>query len=665
MIQRAGALAFASSLFLTACIGGSGGGEGEAAGPLPSEKILQPNPGRTAEPSATRSTLGSRSALSQQVPILQSGGQQWQPYERAEDFPNTVTLDNQLIPMSDGVKLFAKITVPATEAGTPAPGPFPVILTQTSYNSSVGQYVPAVGASDYLVKRGYASVLVDVRGTGNSEGNWEAFGEREQADYNEVVNWVVDQQWSDGRIGVQGISYLGITAVLTAEQQNPAVKAAFPIVPIGDGYRDIVFTGGNVNATFIPIWMGAVTGLGILPLELLATDDPSAILEAIPDRLAGAILDFQVPTMLKAVLGDEETVFDEGFWSVRSPLEGVDNIQVPTFIVGGSHDLFQRSEPLWFERLKGRVPVKLLIGPWTHIEAAGLPSNGLPADGVPDFDHLQLQWFDEYVMGLETNVDAQPNVTQYVTGVERYETTTDWPHPEMSAQQFFLTSDGALASRGQLQDSVPQNATTMSTLQQPLNGLCSFSTTQWTAGATGFIPLPCFESNDLAELASLTFDLPAGEDGIYINGPIQADLWVSTTAQDVQLSVRVDVVGADGRSEPLTNGLMTASMHSVDEARSRYDNGIMLQPWHTFRSTDRELLVPLEPKKVSVEVFSTSAYIPPGSSLRVSISTSNVPQGIPPLLELINSLLGVMTLHMGPEMPSGIALPIVPSEALH
>ncbi|CAN0602024.1 unnamed protein product, partial [Ectocarpus sp. 12 AP-2014] len=231
----------------------------------------------------------------------------------------------------------------------------------------------------------YAHVVVDVRGTGNSAGNWEAFGDREQADYLEVVEWVVEQPWALDRIGLGGISYLGITAILTSQHNHPAVKASFPIVPIGDGYRDIVFTGGNVNATFIPSWMALVTGLGLLPVELLATD-PASFLGAVPDRLTGALLDFQVPTILKALLGEEETVFDEGFWEIRSPMEGVDDINVPTFVVGGLFDLFQRSEPLWFERLNGRVPTKLLIGPWTHIEAAGVTSNGLPRDGVPTLD---------------------------------------------------------------------------------------------------------------------------------------------------------------------------------------------------------------------------------------------------------------------------------------
>ncbi|WP_223163230.1 CocE/NonD family hydrolase [Marinobacter salinexigens] len=672
MKLRMTVLALGTSCVLAAC-GGSDGETQQASAISPEVQTSgQGNNSNTPPGQAykTRATLGSRNTESQQVRIETSGGTEWQSYEREEVYPEAVNLGNFAIEMSDGIKLFAKVVVPGTDASTPAPGPLPVILTQTSYNSSLGQFVPAIGgASDYLVKRGYASVVVDVRGTGNSEGNWEAFGEREQQDYSEVVDWVVAQPWTDGRVGLQGISYLGITTVLTAQQQHPAVKAAFPIVPIGDGYRDIVFTGGNVNATFIPLWMGAVTGLGILPLEQLSTTGVESFLTTIPDRLEGLLLDFQVPTILKAVLGEEETVFDEGFWAVRSPMEGVDKINVPTFIVGGLNDIFQRSEPLWYERLKGRVPVKLLIGPWTHIEAAGIPTNGLPADGVPDFNNLQLQWFDEYVMGLDTPVEDQPNVTQYVTGLERYETTTDWPHPEMKAERFYLNAGGPL-SQGQLSGDIPEASATQSMAQQPLNGLCSFSTTQWTIGVTGFIPLPCFESNDLSELASLKFDLPAGDDGLYLNGPMQADLWVTTTARDVQLSVRVDLVKPSGLSEPISNGLMTASLQSVDESRSRFDNGYMLQPWHTFRAEDRELLTStlgfgeVLPRQVSVEIFPSSAYVPPGHSLRVSINTSNVPQGLPPLLELIDSLLGVMTLHMGPDTPSSITLPVVPSATI-
>ncbi len=643
------------SLALAAC-GGSSEPASVATDPTAQPEVRPPVvDNESTESRRELMTLGSRNTEAQLVSVGNPEPTQWQVYDRPPSFTHTVALPNQTITMSDGTKLFVKVSLPGFSANNPEPGPFPVVLTQTSYNTSVGQFVPEVGgANEFLVTRGYAHVVVDVRGTGNSAGNWEAFGDREQADYLEVVEWVVEQPWALDRIGLEGISYLGITAILTSQHNHPAVKASFPIVPIGDGYRDIVFTGGNVNATFIPSWMALVTGLGLLPVELLATD-PASFLGAVPDRLTGALLDFQVPTILKALLGEEETVFDEGFWEIRSPMEGVDDINVPTFVVGGLFDLFQRSEPLWFERLNGRVPTKLLIGPWTHIEAAGVPSNGLPRDGVPTLDVLRLQWFDEYVMGLDTGVDDQPDVTQYVLGLERYETATNWPHPELRAERFFLDSDGAMSL------DLPADGGEQSTLQQPLNGLCSFSTTQWTAGLTGLIPLPCLEDNRTSELAALKFELPAIDDGIYLNGPMQADLWVSTTASDVQLSVRLDILDPDGATQPITNGLLTASMHSVDESRSRFVNGEMLQPWHTYRASDRSPLTPGEIRKVSVEIFPSSVWVPPGSSLLVSVNTSNVAQGLPPLLTgLIPSLLGVMTLHTGPDTPSSLTLPVVP-----
>ena len=157
-----------------------------------------------------------------------------------------------------------------------------------------------------MVKRGYATVVVDVRGTGNSQGVWDAFGEKEQGDYSEVVDWVISQPWSNQTVGVYGVSYLGISAILTAAKNHPAVKAAFPIVPIGDGYRDIVFTGGQVNPTFIPLWMGLVTGLGVVPFDALQTD-PARGIELLVSHLLNGVVQFQVPTILKALLGESET----------------------------------------------------------------------------------------------------------------------------------------------------------------------------------------------------------------------------------------------------------------------------------------------------------------------------------------------------------------------
>lgn len=605
--------------------------------------------------------LGTRSAESETygsaAPAADSA---WSDYDPAPTFSSSKEIPLQFITMDDGVKLAVKVTLPSNAANVNE-GPFPIILVQTSYNTSLGSFTPAIGGADPLMtSHGYATVVVDVRGTGNSQGEWEAFGEREQKDYSQVVEWAATQSWSDGRIGLFGVSYLGITTMLTAQQQHPAVKAAFPIVPLGDAYRDIVFTGGQVNPTFIPLWITLVTGLGALPLEGIAVD-PATGITALLSHITGAVTNFQVPTILKALLGDQGTAADGDFWAKRSPLENADKIKVPTFVVGGLFDLFQRSEPLWFERLKGSVPTKLLLGPWTHIEAAGVPSNGLPQDGVPELNKIQLRWFDQYVKGLPVGADRMPNVTQYVLGEERYVTSSDWPHAQMKPQQYFFQADKSL-----LKDQPSEKASQSIALQAPIFGLCSQSLSQWTAGIAGLLPLPCFDDDSINQKSSVVFTTPALEDDLFINGPIQANVWMTTTAQETSVSVRIsDFDPATGKSRPLSNGLLSASFRAVDESRSRIIDGVMIQPWHPFTTESVLPVKPNEPMLMQVEIFPTSAKIAKGHSLKVSLSTSNLAQGLQPVLSsLIKGPLGLATFLVGPEHPSSVVLPVVPNSAL-
>lgn len=605
--------------------------------------------------------LGTRSAESETygsaAPAADSA---WSDYDPAPTFSSSKEIPLQFITMDDGVKLAVKVTLPSNAANVNE-GPFPIILVQTSYNTSLGSFTPAIGGADPLMtSHGYATVVVDVRGTGNSQGEWEAFGEREQKDYSQVVEWAATQPWSDGRIGLFGVSYLGITTMLTAQQQHPAIKAAFPIVPLGDAYRDIVFTGGQVNPTFIPLWITLVTGLGALPLEGIAAD-PATGITALLSHITGAVANFQVPTILKALLGDQGTAADGDFWAKRSPLENADKIKVPTFVVGGLFDLFQRSEPLWFERLKGSVPTKLLLGPWTHIEAAGVPSNGLPQDGVPELNKIQLRWFDQYVKGLPVGADRMPNVTQYVLGEERYVTSSDWPHAQMRPQQYFFQADKSL-----LKDQPSEKASQSIALQAPIFGLCSQSLSQWTAGIAGLLPLPCFDDDSINQKSSVVFTTPALEDDLFINGPIQANVWMTTTAQETSVSVRIsDFDPATGKSRPLSNGLLSASFRAVDESRSRIIDGVMIQPWHPFTTESVLPVKPNEPMLMQVEIFPTSAKIAKGHSLKVSLSTSNLAQGLQPVLSsLIKGPLGLATFLVGPEHPSSVVLPVVPNSAL-
>ena len=569
----------------------------------------------------------------------------WPQYERPASFDGIAKVGGLKIVLRDGIELSASVLLPADADGEAAQGPFPVILTQTGYNKSV----PLLRTSnEYFVRRGYAHVSVDVRGTGLSEGEWEAFSETEQADYREVLDWVAGQPWNDGRIGTWGASFAAITQLFTAAHRHPAHKAVFAIVPMGDAYRDIVFTGGQINAGFIPLWMGLVTALGLIPAE----PDP-ATLQVLPQHLLSALTNFQVPVIARSLLGVGDQNHDGPFWRTRSPLEVADRIRTPTFVVGGLNDIFQRGEPLLYEAIRRNTEARLLIGPWMHV--AGSSGEGLPADGVPDLDHIALMWFDRHLLGIDSGADAIPEVTQYVYGADRYVTSGGWPHPDARAQRWYL-GDGGLLTR-----EMPRaDGGAVTVLQQPLNGLWT-STAQWTAGVIGAVPLPCQTDNRYNELLEATYTTAPMAQDMYIDGPIQADLWISTTAGDAGVLVRVTDVSPDGVSREITNGILTASLRAVDETRSRYLDGEMIQPWHPFTAESRLEVGRGNPVRVPVEVFPTSLLIRAGHRLRITVGASDFPHGLPPLPDLVDQAVGLLTIHSDAERPSSVVLPVVPA----
>src|SRR5256885_5527814 len=163
------------------------------------------------------------------------------------------------IPMSDGVLLDSDEYIPTTGC------PCPTILVQTPYRKS-GTAVSE--GNPIFPSNGYAMIVVDVRGTGSSEGMWDSFGAQEQQDSVELVQFAASQPFSNGVVGLSGVSYSAINQLLTVEQPGTAaVKAIFPIVPMADAYRDVTWAGGNQDAGFIPLWLGLVNGLALIPAQ--------------------------------------------------------------------------------------------------------------------------------------------------------------------------------------------------------------------------------------------------------------------------------------------------------------------------------------------------------------------------------------------------------------
>jgi hypothetical protein len=285
---------------------------------------------------------------------------------------------------------------------------------------------------------------------------------------------------------------------------------------------------------------------------------------------------------------------------------------------------------------------------------------------------------------MDTGIEDRPNVTQFVKNHSKaYTTTTDWPHPQIEPQRWYLDGDQGLSTQApddtheghEIFPPVAAEITVGKTSDErylsfnvsPKDGSeCSISYVQWTLGMEGKSnPKACFSDNTSVEKDALNYESAPMEVDYYINGPIQADLWIESSVTDAVISVRIDEVSPDGsRVEPLTNGLLIASMRAIDETRSRYINNEMIQPWHPFSEASSMPLNPGEVTPIAIEVFPTSAIIRKGYKLRISINASNQAQGVLNDLQKAATSGGVTTIHASKDYPSSILLPKVPLSSL-
>ncbi len=582
----------------------------------------------------------------------------WKP--RAEQYPLTVAQKDLAIKVSDGTTLRGDLTLPSKDGKTAVSGKWPVVITITAYNKTViaGGFGGTLAGADpaYLVKRGYAQLTVDARGTGSSEGQWCAFCARENKDASEVVTWASNQSWSNGSSAMTGASYMGISQIFAASGKPKGLKAIFPQVPGADVYRDVVASGGQLDVGFIPLWLGLVTVTGIIP-PAVAQSDPQSAFTELADHLT-TLGTFTVPLLLGAATGGEPA-YDGPFYQERSPINVISKVDVPTFLVSGEFDLFQRGTPLLFENLRKRgVPTKLIIGPWDHLQGSSGAEIGNAGYGT--LAELQLRWFDHYVKGKKDdtlNSDIQP-LTYYEQGTEAWKKSKNWVGSDRTASAWKLSGNALpLGANGGLTQGTPVKGTAP-ILPIPVAGLCSRSMNQWTAGAPHAIPLPnpCLDDNTLNDLTGVAFQTGPVATAKSFQGPINARLYVDSTSGDGMLSVSVEDVAPNGKVARLTGGWQVISLRKLDTAKSRYLDDKLIQPYHPFTKASSAPTKPGEVVPLDVELFPTGAKIAVGHRLRVAVQSFDVPHLLPNL-QLAPATASIITLHTGPDTPSRVTLP--------
>ncbi|WP_300387083.1 CocE/NonD family hydrolase [uncultured Nocardioides sp.] len=590
-----------------------------------------------------------------------NGRKAWTP--RPEQYDGTAFSPDLEIPMSDGTILRGDLTRPAVmlpDGSIRAVDKrLPVVVTITAYNKSALASTGLGGSTgDYLVKRGYAQLTVDARGTGSSNGQWNAFDTRENTDAGEIMEWAASQEWSNGRTAMTGPSYMGISQLWAAAARPKGLKAIFPQVPGADVYRDVVASGGAIDVGFIPLWLGLVTATGLIPPQT----NGSTALSIYLDHIMGAF-GFTAQVIPAALLA-QEPAYDGEFYEQRSVINVIDQVEVPAFFVSGEYDLFQRGTPLLFEALqRNGVPTKLITGPWDHLEGSSAADIGDAGYGT--LEELQLRWFDHYVKGKRDKRLHKDiaDLTYYEQGSGRWTRSKRWIDRDLRARSYHLSGSSTTALvNGSLTTGTPE-AGTADVLPVPVSGACTRSANQWTAGilnagASQFpFPNPCFDDSRINDLTGVVFETEPMERATAFRGPINARLYTSVAgAGDGMLSVSVEDVAPDGTVSRLTGGWQVLSLAETDRRRSRKLDGKIIQPWHPFTEESQAPLEGIEP--VDVEVFPTAAKIRKGHRLRVAVQAFDVPHLLPTLPVLLGSL-SVITVHTGPETPSELTVPWV------
>jgi putative CocE/NonD family hydrolase len=557
------------------------------------------------------------------------------------------------VPMRDGVHLDTNVFHPSNG------GRYPTVLLRTPYGK--GTELPAGYIS--FMDHGYAVVLQDVRGRYASEGNFDPL-RQEGPDGYDTLNWIAEQPWSNGKVGMIGGSYLGIAQWRVALLDNPHLKAIFPVVSGSDDYFDRFYSpGGATKLGHRLLWFS----LNLTPPGVARPKFNDFIFH-LPLRTADQAATHRTLGLYQTVLN--HPTYDS-FWKNASVLGNIDRVRVPVFAVGGWYDNFVESDLNAFaalHRLAGKLDDqhRIMIGPWAHNMSIPFAGINLGLDSSAPIRAYQIEWFDHWLKGLPENaaryspevwhnvraeVDEAP-VHIFVMGVNRWRDEQEWPLARTHYTPLYLASDGhanSLNGDGELQWTPVRKKA-----KPDLFAYDPRSPVQTRGGAVCCDPKifpwgpidqrPIEQRNDVLVYTSTPL-----KDNVEVTGPIQMVLYASTSAPDTDFTAKLLDVFPNGEARNLTDGIL----------RIRYRQGL----------EKARLARPGEIYPLTIDAGVTSNVFLKGHSIRVEISSSNFPRfdRNPNTGRALADETVLKTAHQtiyhSALLPSHLLLPVIPEQS--
>jgi putative CocE/NonD family hydrolase len=561
------------------------------------------------------------------------------------------------VPMRDGVKLSTDIYLPEAKKG------YPVILQRTPYDNIAPGIVES---AQYFSQKGYVVVLQDVRGRFDSEGHFEP-RVNEGKDGYDTIEWIAEQPWSNGKIGMMGISYRASVQWLAARERPPHLVTT---VSTATGGMRWMHDENYMNGKFpvFQFWWLNLTGgrtmqdypfggLSRLPVEVPSPYNFNKIIRTRPlkdvDKVVG-----RTNTYWRTWL--EHNTYDE-YWQQMSFEDHFDKLDLPALHITGWFDNCQWGEMYMYSQMvarsKGGNNQWLLVGPWDHVGSSNpqprLGDLEFTQEAVLDMNAIHLRWFDYWLKGENNGQEDEPKVKIFTMGRNNWREEPSWPVPKMEHVKYYIHSGGGANTLGG-----DGNLNTIKPGEEPNDHYTYNPEDPVPSVLDPDSPAPPRDAHVLA--LDYRYALRREDILVYTSAPLEAEfeltgnafiiLYAASDCVDTDWMALLSDVGPDGKSIPLTSAVMRASYRA---GASQIDS-----PAPT----------PISPREVyeyTIEFMATSMAFQPGHRLRLAVTSSMFPaydlnpNTGAPIGEDVPSQLANQTIYHSAEYPSYVLLPVV------
>jgi predicted acyl esterase len=542
--------------------------------------------------------------------------------------------DDVPVPMRDGVFLLADVHRPAES------GRYPVLVAASPYPRQIQNLgAPAgfieAGASDFFVPRGYVHVIANCRGTSGSGGTFGLFDGQERRDMYDLIEWAAQQPWSNGNVGMIGISYFAGTQMEAAVEQPPHLKAIMPIAGTFDLYGSgthhglmssgfitpflfmIGMTSGHTNKLWRSTLMDAMRALLLTPgiHKKFEMANGEAAIAGLKVLLKLHHDPHPWDDLWRAIAAEHP--FRDDWWEDRNLLPLLDRVEVPVYL-GCDWQNVPLHLPHTFTAYTRLTHSK-------HVQVALLGEHGLawPWESL----HIEaIAWFDHWLKGQDTGILDGPRVRYILPEAEDWRTADAWPIREAVHRAYALRADGDFS-----EDEGETGSRTYMNLGGGLN-----------RPRTSETDPPPF----------LYWTTPALPDDLDLIGPIELQLDATCTAPDTAFIAILQDVDGQQNAINVTAGYLRASLRGVDEAAS--SRGAPVLPCRSFEA------VPIGEKvRYRIPLVPNARRLRAGHQLRLYLTTDDQSADRPALLEFRHASVGTSSFNTV-FSSSRLLLPLLP-----